>query len=208
MITRQPNKQKRKVALQSVMFTCKAKGFEVTYEWKRHNGDTVGGQSSLTISQATPLDEGHYYCVAITTGGFAFSNNVTLRVDGENDRYEIINYNFYLFIDDITISNHPKSVTLAKGNMLRLSVTASGPGKGNFTYQWKRKDNTSLPNTASRDTTPNFKIRSITLTDSGSYYCVVMNQWGNTKESNEAIVNVLCKLLKFVYNFSAFICIH
>ena len=78
--------------------------------------------------------------------------------------------------------------------MLSLSVTASGPGEENFTYQWKRKGSTSLPNTASGDTTPNFKITSVTPTDGGSYYCVVTNQWGNTRKSNEAIVNVLCKL--------------
>ena len=81
------------------------------------------------------------------------------------------------------------------GNMLTLSVTADGPGKNGFTYQWKRRDGTSLPNTASKETTPNLKIRSVTPSDSGSYYCVVMNQWGNTIESNDAAVIVLCKLL-------------
>jgi len=78
--------------------------------------------------------------------------------------------------------------------MLSLNVTANGPGEKHFTYQWKRKGSTSLTNTASGDTTPNFKIRSVTPTDGGSYYCVVTNQWGKTRESNEALVNVLCKL--------------
>ena len=60
------------------------------YEWKGHNGTVTGGthaQSSLTISEATPLDEDHYYCVAMTEGGYAFSNNVTLRVYGKNYHY-------------------------------------------------------------------------------------------------------------------------
>ena len=44
---------------------------------------TGGRQSSLTISRATPSDEGQFYCVAMTEGGYAFSNNVTLRVNGK-----------------------------------------------------------------------------------------------------------------------------
>ena len=72
-------------ALQDVTFTCEAKGFDVKYEWKRHNGTVTGGRrSSLTISRATPLDE-DYYCVAMTEGGYDFSSNVTLRVDGKNN---------------------------------------------------------------------------------------------------------------------------
>ena len=84
MITRQPT-NKMITALQDVTFTCEAKGFDVKYEWKHHNGRvTRGKQSNLTIPRATPLDSDQYYCVAITEGGYAFSNNVTLRVNGEN----------------------------------------------------------------------------------------------------------------------------
>ena len=87
MITRQPTNQMN-TALQDVTFTCEAKGFDVEYGWKRHNGSvTGGGQSSLTISRATPLDEDQYYCVAMTEGGYDFSNNVTLRVDGKNSNF-------------------------------------------------------------------------------------------------------------------------
>ena len=73
-------------ALQDVKFTCRAKGFDVKYEWKRHrNSSVIGRQSSLTISRATPLDSDQYYCVAMTEGGYAFSNNATLTVNGENN---------------------------------------------------------------------------------------------------------------------------
>ena len=83
MITRQPT-NKMITALQDITFICRAKGFYVKYEWKRHNGRvTIGKQSTLTIPRATPLDSDQYYCVAMTEGGYAFSNNVTLTVDGE-----------------------------------------------------------------------------------------------------------------------------
>ena len=86
MITRQPTNQMI-TALQDVTFTCKAKGFDVQYEWKRHNGNFTNKrrQSSLKISRATPLDEDQYYCVAMTERGYDFSNNVTLRVNGKKD---------------------------------------------------------------------------------------------------------------------------
>ena len=84
MITRQPT-NKMITALQDVTFTCEAKGFIVKYEWKRHSGSITGGkQSTLTISRAIPLHSDQYYCVAMTEGGYAFSNNVTLTVNGEN----------------------------------------------------------------------------------------------------------------------------
>ena len=83
MITRQPT-NKMITALQDVTFTCEAKGFNVKYEWKRHNGKITGGnQSTLTISEATPLHSDQYYCVAMTEGGSVKSNNVKLTVNGE-----------------------------------------------------------------------------------------------------------------------------
>ena len=73
-------------ALGHAILTCKAVGFKVKYEWKRHNSESIiGNQSTLTISQATPLDSDQYYCVAMTEGGYAFSNNVTLTVTSESN---------------------------------------------------------------------------------------------------------------------------
>ena len=74
MITRQPTNQMI-TALRDVTFTCEAKGYEVKYEWKRHNGSITNKRrrSSLTISRVTPLDEDQYYCVAMTEGGYTES---------------------------------------------------------------------------------------------------------------------------------------
>ena len=83
-VTRQPSRGMI-TALQRVTFTCEAKGFKVFYQWKRHrNSSVIGEQSNLTIPRATPLDSDQYFCVAMTEGGYALSNNVTLRVDGQD----------------------------------------------------------------------------------------------------------------------------
>ena len=195
MITRQPTNETI-IALQDVTFTCEAKGFDVKYEWKRHSGDEVTGRrkSTLTISRATPLDSDQYYCVAMTKGKYAFSNNVTLTVNGENHHNLIICSKTIAitFIGYIDITSHPQSVTVAKGDMLSLSVTADGPGKDMFEYQWKKKGG-SLSKDAGGKKSPTLSMSSVQSSDSGSYHCVVMNQWGNMTKSDEAIVKVLCK---------------
>ena len=88
-----------------------------------------------------------------------------------------------------------KDVTVAKDNKVDLSINASGPGNTMFTYQWKKVGSDSLPDTASGGNSAQLTISSITPTDSGVYYCIVMNQWGNMVQSDNATVNVLCELM-------------
>ena len=129
---------------------------------------------------------------------YAFSNNVTLRVNGERDWYVICSYlfvNCLLSIDSIIISQHPQNITLSKGSRLSLSVIANGPGSNQFFYQWRKMDSNTLPSSARGVNTHTLIIPSVTSSDSGSYYCVVTNQWGNMVESKKAIVEVQCKLL-------------
>ena len=63
-----------------------------------------------------------------------------------------------------------------------------------FTYQWKKVGSDLLPDTASGENSARLTITSVSPSDSGIYYCIVMNQWGNTEQSDNATVNVLCEL--------------
>ena len=195
MITKQPT-NKMISTLQDVTFTCEAKGFEVKYEWKRHrNSSVIGRQSTLTISRATPLDSDQYYCVAMTEGGYAFSNNVTLTVNGENNNVMCSIIILLNLADDINIIMQPDNVTVAKGNKVDLSINATGPGRAMFTYQWKKVGSDSLPDTTSGKNSTQLTITSISPSDSGMYYCIVINPWGNMVQSDNAVVNVLCELM-------------
>ena len=99
-----------------------------------------------------------------------------------------------IFTDYIIITHHPQSsITLAKGNTLHLTITANGPGKSNFVYQWKKRGGNSLPNRVSGEDTSEITISSVVSSDSGSYYCVVTNQWDNMTTTNDATVTVLGK---------------
>ena len=77
--------------------------------------------------------------------------------------------------------------------MLSLSVSADGPGKDMFKYQWKKKSSTSLPSYVSGRNSLTLTISSVKPFDSGSYHCIVTNQWRNMTKSNEATVHVLRK---------------
>ena len=98
------------------------------------------------------------------------------------------------FTGYIIITHHPQTgITLAKGNKLQLNITTDGPGKTNFVYQWKKRGRNSLPNGVSGEDTSEITISSVVSSDSGSYYCVVTNQWDNMTTTNDATVTVLGK---------------
>ena len=91
----------------------------------------------------------------------------------------------------------PRDVTVSKGGKVVLSVNAKGPGKRSFTYEWKKVGSESLPDTANGGNSTELTITSVTSSDSGFYYCIVMNQWGTKVESNNATVNVFCELMNY-----------
>ena len=93
---------------------------------------------------------------------------------------------------------HPRDVTVGKGGTVVLNIEARGAGRTLFTYKWKKVGSDSLPDTASGGNSTELTITSVTSSDIGLYYCIVMNQWGNMVKSNNAIVNVLCELILIV----------
>ena len=108
---------------------------------------------------------------------------------------DVIFYNFIVTDDiDIRIRTQPRDVTVSKGGKVALSINARGEGKKSFTYEWKKLGSDSLPDTASGGNSTELTFTSVTQSDSGLYYCIVMNQWGTMVKSNNATVNVLCKL--------------
>ena len=92
---------------------------------------------------------------------------------------------------------HPKNVTVSENGTVVLSVDAGGIRRKSFTYEWKKVGNDSLPDTASGGNSTELTITSVTSSDSGLYYCIVMNQWGTMVKSNNAAVNVLCELVNY-----------
>ena len=96
------------------------------------------------------------------------------------------------YVDEFTISQPQQSITLAEKDTLVLPLIVEGPGSDNFTYEWKKVGVDELPDSIGENT-QNFTIRSVMPSDSGSYYCIVMNQWGRMVKSRNTTVNVLCE---------------
>ena len=77
------------VALQDVTLHCSASVDGVTYSWHRVDGALPAGSTgqnsdTLTITGATPHDEGMYYCTARKNGASVTSNTGSVQVDGED----------------------------------------------------------------------------------------------------------------------------
>ena len=97
-----------------------------------------------------------------------------------------------------------KYIIVSVGVTVVLRVNATGVGKDMFIYQWKKVGSNSLPDTASGGNSIQLTITSISPSDSGMYYCIVMNQWGNMVQSDNATVNVLRELVALIitaYNY-------
>ena len=90
---------------------------------------------------------------------------------------------------------HPKNVTVSEDGTVKLSVDAGGVRRRSFTYEWKKVGSDSLPDNASGGNSIELTITSVTSSDSGLYYCIVINQWGTMVKSNNAAVNVLCEFI-------------
>ena len=53
----------------------------------------------------------------------------------------------------------------------------------NFVYQWRKRDNDSLPNKVSGVNESVLTIPNVTESDNGLYFCVVTNEWDRSLES-------------------------
>ena len=108
-----------------------------------------------------------------------------------------------MFADSFTVSQNPKYV-VAINSSVTLSATAEGPGHDHFRYHWKKIGSNSLPSIANGQDTPNLVIAPTAISDNGSYYCMVTNQWANTVRSNDGLVLVLgkCTYMCFAYSIA------
>ena len=80
-----------------------------------------------------------------------------------------------------------------------FTISATGPGSDQYTYQWKKKMGDSLSNVTEEQSTPDLPMLVVNPGNSGLYFCIVKNQWNITKKSNMAFLKVICKSSKYTY---------
>jgi len=163
-ITTQPITQST-VALTNKIFTVNATGtLPLTYQW-RINGVDISGETNNTYTAQSPtLDILGLTCKVSNIAGEVISNSVNLTVGSLP-----------------AITKQPTGSTVSKGTKITLDVDATGSSP--LTYQWMR--NGSAITGANSDT---YVINSGSVTDSGTYKCVVSNPFGSATSSEVSVV--------------------
>ena len=98
----------------------------------------------------------------------------------------------------MSISVTPTNKTVGEGATAIFTATASGISKETFKYQWRKRDNNSLPSKVSGVNGIKLIIPNSLKTDEGQYYCNVTNEWGRSMKSNDVTLSVMGKWLEFV----------
>lgn len=127
----------------------------LTYQWRRNGTDIPGARSArYTIASVGIAGRGDYDCVVSNTAGGTSSNAINLNVVTAKP----------------TIIQAPTPVIAPTGGQIQLSLKAVGAG--NVRYQWKKSSNISGA------TTDTLTIPSASLSNAGTYSCIITNTPG------------------------------
>ena len=158
----------------SITFTATAtSGTSFTYQWRKNGANITGATNStysITVAQTT--DAGDYDCVV--TNNFTCTNTssaVTLTVNLK---------------PSLVITSNPSPATICQDSSITFTVTATNGAS--FTYQW-RKNGSNI--TGANDST--YSITGAQTTDSGSFDCVVTNNFTCTNTSSAVTLTVNAK---------------
>ena len=86
---------------------------------------------------------------------------------------------------------------IGKGNTATFTAMASGisTSKNNFTYQWSKRDSSSLPDKVLGARGIILTIPNVTESDEGQYYCTVTNEWGRSVRSDDVTLSIFGMLI-------------
>ena len=80
----------------------------------------------------------------------------------------------------------------------QFNAIADGINKINFTYQWRKRGSDFLPNKLLSVNETVFTIPDLSISDQGSYYCTVTNEWDRSSESEDVTLIVKGESVKLV----------
>ncbi len=151
---------------QEAVFEVTATGGALSYVWT-HNGKIIRDktQPSLVIESSQISNQGVYVVTVSNTKGRVESSPATLTI-----------------VNIPSITEHPQNNDLNLGDLLDLSVTATGTPP--LYYQWY-KDGEIVTDA----TSPQFAVPSVKESDAGIYTVIVSNAAGSVT-SNPATVTV------------------
>ncbi|MCK7530889.1 MAG: immunoglobulin domain-containing protein, partial [Marinilabiliales bacterium] len=88
------------------------------------------------------------------------------------------------------ITDQPDDLAVCESANVSFSITATGLGL--LTYKWYKVPATPLSDGGrlSGTSTPTLNISNVIIADAGSYYCIVTDVHGQTRQSNSAALTV------------------
>ncbi len=146
-----------------------------TYAWYkvREGGDSLlpANSDTLIINSAGFSDNGRYYCIVSNPGGADTSDTSVLIVSN---------------IPPSGADISPDTVRVYEGDSAKLRIAVQGTPP--FTFNWRKiKTGTDSIFTINSDS---LYFSSVSITDSGAYYCIVSNPGGaDTSDTVFLIVN-------------------
>ena len=180
-ITTQP-KDVSVQAGKSVTLTLEASGEGLQYQWQYstdggvtwHDNTSAGCKTdTMTFTAKAGFNGRKYRCIASNAAGSVTSNPATLTVTAA--------------VTKPTITTQPKSVSVAAGSTVTMSVKASGTG---LKYQWQYS--TDGGSTWTNNTSTGYNKSSMSFTVSAGfngrkYRCIVSNSAGSVTSSAATI---------------------
>ena len=102
-------------------------------------------------------------------------------------------------LDELSVRVKPNYSVTGKGRTAHFTAIASGisTNERNFRYQWRKRGSNSLPNKVSGVNGEVFTIPNVLESDEGQYYCIVINEWGKSVESDNIILIVQGMFIHF-----------
>jgi hypothetical protein len=150
----------------SAVFTCKATGYNVEYQWRKDGVDILNANlQMLTISNSQMADSGKYSCL----------------VTGLCDSVNSLQVDLKLKLSP-AITVQPKNDTTCIGGNLIISTEAIGTA---LNYSWSHNGLT-IPGSNAAELT----LNNVTMKDSGAYQCVVSGACLPKVTSNYAYIKV------------------
>ncbi len=151
----------------SAAFLVEASGQSLAYQWRQDGVDIVGATNNLyEIASVSAPDAGGYDVAVIGTCGSTTSSVAMLAVNLP-----------------AMITSDPASVAVCEGQVLDLSVGASGSGL--LAYQWL-KDGVDIVDA----TNSTYEISAAAVADAGGYSVVVLGACSSVVTSAVATVTV------------------
>ena len=140
-----------------------------TYQWQKKDGETWKSVSGAEEATLNVSEAGEYRCLISDAEGAAVTctaASVTVNAP-----------------EPLTVVTQPKDAAIDEGDTAELTIEVSG-GKEPYVYQWQKQDGETWQALSGAEEA------ALTVTEAGSYRCVVTDAKDNEAVSEAAAVTV------------------